>query len=131
MQSFIQLSSAYTFFKQNETIRAIESKWLNDIQTLAKHLFIKKAGIAIGSVKGKDFIPSHELAVSILSSETLAVIDLDKEQALQYLRRQDFSVTSEKGWHLVAYCGLPLGFIKVLPNRINNYYPNEWRILKQ
>jgi NOL1/NOP2/sun family putative RNA methylase len=131
LQSFIQLSSAYTFFKQNETIRAIESKWLNDIQTLAKHLFIKKAGIAIGSVKGKDFIPSHELAVSILSSETLAVIDLDKEQALQYLRRQDFSVTSEKGWHLVAYCGLPLGFIKVLPNRINNYYPNEWRILKQ
>ncbi|MBS1641384.1 MAG: RNA methyltransferase [Bacteroidetes bacterium] len=131
MQSFIQLSSKYSFFKQNENIKAIENSWLNELQTLAKYLFIKKAGVELGAVKGKDFIPSHELAVSVLSSENLSVIELDKEQALQYLRRQEVSIQSQKGWQLVAYCGLPLGWIKVLPNRINNYYPNEWRILKQ
>ncbi|TAJ53096.1 MAG: hypothetical protein EPO58_10940, partial [Chitinophagaceae bacterium] len=26
---------------------------------------------------------------------------------------------------------LPLGWVKVLPNRVNNYYPAEWRILKE
>jgi len=85
----------------------------------------------LGAVKGKDFIPSHEMAVSILPHESIAAVALDKEQALQYLRRQEFTVTATKGWQLVTYCGLSLGWIKVLPNRINNYYPNEWRILKQ
>jgi len=42
MQSFIQLPSIYTCFKQNDAIKALESKWLTDIQMLAKHLYIKK-----------------------------------------------------------------------------------------
>ncbi len=32
------------------------------------------------------------------------------------------------GWQLVKYSGLNLGWIKVLEQRINNYYPSEWRI---
>ncbi|MBS1626395.1 MAG: RNA methyltransferase [Bacteroidetes bacterium] len=131
MQSFIQLPSKYSFFKQNENIKAVENIWLNELQTLAKYLFIKKAGVEFGTIKGRDFIPSHELAVSVFSSENISTIELNKEQALQYLRRQEIDLHAEKGWQLVAYCGLPLGWIKVLPNRINNYYPNEWRILKQ
>jgi len=31
----------------------------------------------------------------------------------------------------VQYGGLNLGWIKVLPGRINNYYPKEWRILRR
>jgi NOL1/NOP2/fmu family ribosome biogenesis protein len=31
---------------------------------------------------------------------------------------------------LVKYQGHPLGWINVLQNRINNYYPKELRILK-
>ncbi|WP_317038818.1 methyltransferase RsmF C-terminal domain-like protein [Sphingobacterium populi] len=32
------------------------------------------------------------------------------------------------GWLLVRYQGVNLGWIKALPNRINNYYPKELRI---
>jgi len=93
-------------------------------------LYIKKAGVEIGIIKGKDFIPSHELAVSVLPKQSLFSIELDKDQALQYLRRKDIFVQGNKGWNLMTYCGLPLGWAKVLPNRVNNYYPPEWRILK-
>ena len=34
------------------------------------------------------------------------------------------------GWNWVQFEGVVLGLVKVLPNRINNYYPAEWRILK-
>jgi NOL1/NOP2/fmu family ribosome biogenesis protein len=34
------------------------------------------------------------------------------------------------GWGLVSYKNFSLGWINVLPNRINNYYPKELRILK-
>jgi NOL1/NOP2/fmu family ribosome biogenesis protein len=29
---------------------------------------------------------------------------------------------------MVTYEGLPLGWIKNIGNRINNYYPKDWRI---
>jgi len=38
--------------------------------------------------------------------------------------------TNKKGWSLVTYLGHPLGWVNILPNRINNYYPKELRNLK-
>jgi NOL1/NOP2/fmu family ribosome biogenesis protein len=117
-------------FKQNDNFRAIKENWLQELKYLAKHLYIKKAGVELGSIKGKDFIPSHELAVSILPFQNFETIELTEQQALQYLRKKEVIADAAKGWCMVGYCGLPLGWVKVLPNRINNYYPSEWRILK-
>jgi NOL1/NOP2/fmu family ribosome biogenesis protein len=39
----------------------------------------------------------------------------------------DLNIT-EKGWSLMTFEGHPLGWAKLLPNRINNYYPKEIRI---
>ena len=58
-------------------------------------------------------------------------MELKKEDALQYLRREEVKLDGNlRGWVLATYKNLPLGWMKVLPNRINNYYPKEWRILK-
>jgi NOL1/NOP2/fmu family ribosome biogenesis protein len=55
---------------------------------------------------------------------------LDKEQAILYLRRENMVVdTVEKGWSLMNFEGFALGWAKLLPNRVNNYYPKEIRIL--
>ncbi len=128
---FIGLINAHIFFKQKEAIRLLPQQWWQDVQILAKHLYIKKAGIEVGTIKGKDVIPHHELAVSILNLPAVTTIQLSEMQARQYLRRKDISIEADKGWAAVTYCGLRLGWIKVLPNRINNYYPQEWRILKE
>jgi len=64
-----------------------------------------------------------------LHSQVPAVF-LDKESALCYLSKKDFSVSENltKGWNIVKYKHLALGWVKVLGNRINNYYPTEIRI---
>jgi 16S rRNA C967 or C1407 C5-methylase (RsmB/RsmF family)/NOL1/NOP2/fmu family ribosome biogenesis protein len=130
MDQFFSAPNAYTFFKQNEAIRIIAEEWFTTLQQIAAALYIKKAGVEIGTIKGKDIIPSHELAVSTFNKSQFLQIDLTKEQALQYIRRKELSLDAPKGWCLVKYLDLYVGWIKVLPNRINNYYPAEWRILK-
>ena len=130
LNGFYQLLENYFAFTHNNEIRVIKNEWINDLKKIAKNLFIKKAGIGVGTIKGKDVIPSHELAMSIMPLQQLASIDVDKATALEYLRKKEIRVQSKHGWNLITYCGLPLGWIKVLPNRINNYYPGEWRILK-
>lgn len=130
VHDYIPLSPAYQFFKQGESIKVIPERWIKDLQVLAKYLYIKKAGIELGAIKGKDIIPHHELALSLLPLNHFPTIPLNEAQALQYLRKKEVTVEAGKGWNLVSYCGLLLGWVKVLPNRINNYYPVEWRILK-
>ncbi len=117
-------------FLQSGIIKAIPAVFESSILQLASQLYIKKAGVSIGELKGKDFIPAHEYALSYLPVQTFNRVDLDKEQALSYLRRAEFNCRGEKGWNLMRYNGLGLGWAKILPNRTNNYYPQEWRILK-
>lgn len=84
----------------------------------------------LGEIKGKDFIPSHALAMSQWTELPFGVVAVNKETALQYLRRSDLVLEGGKGWQAVTYQNVRLGWAKLLPNRTNNYYPTEWRILK-
>jgi 16S rRNA C967 or C1407 C5-methylase (RsmB/RsmF family)/NOL1/NOP2/fmu family ribosome biogenesis protein len=119
------------FFKQSENIIAIPGKWKYDLTLLQKKLYLRKAGVSIGSIKGKDMVPDHELALSLLINEQVPAVNVNKEQALQYLKRKDFVLEdAPKRWLAVTFCGIKLGWVKVLHNRINNYYPVNWRILK-
>lgn len=126
----IPLISGLSFFNQSGAIRAIPEEWMTDIGILASQLYIKKAGIELASLKGKDVVPSHELALSPILLAGYPVIELPLNEALQYLRRKEFVFSGINGWNLVQFGGLSMGWAKVLPNRINNYYPAEWRILK-
>jgi NOL1/NOP2/fmu family ribosome biogenesis protein len=79
-----------------------------------------------------ELIPDHQLALSTIINPSLNSIETEREIALQYLRRQEIKIDSSvKGWALLTYKQLPLGWMKVLANRINNYYPKEWRILNK
>lgn len=129
-QQHIENIGLLQIFKNNQEFRVIKQTHFNALQILANCLYIKKAGIGLGEIKGKDFIPSHELAVSMLQIVNFATISFNIEDALRYLKKKELNVQADKGWVLVTYCSLPLGWMKVLPNRINNYYPQEWRILK-
>jgi NOL1/NOP2/fmu family ribosome biogenesis protein len=118
-----------TIFKQNEVLTLFPQQYFGDLKVLANTLYIKKAGIAAGSFKGKSFVPEHALALSTILNNFPSV-ELDKKTALSYLRKQDVNLSASQGWNLVKHNGLGLGWVKILPNRTNNYYPSEWRILK-
>lgn len=121
------------FMKQGEEILALENKWVQDLAVLQKNLFLKKAGVKIGQLKGKNLVPAHDLAVSPWVSAHLPRLHMDRAQSLQYLKSQQPAIEPEKqvqGWHLATFDGIGLGWMKILPNRVNNYYPRNWRILK-
>ena len=122
----------FFFIKQNEEIIALPIHLENDLAIIQSCLYIKKAGVKLGTLIRNELIPAHELAVSNIISASIPKQEIDKETALQYLRKKDIMVQSEiKGWVLLTYMQLPLGWIKIMANRTNNYYPKEWRILNK
>lgn len=126
------LNSAVNFIpmKVKDEIFAFPEKWISEISLLRESLFVRKAGIHLGTMKGTDFIPSPELALSIHLNTNTSQLELTKEQALDYLRCGNITIPNlSKGWHVVTFNGFALGWIKALGNRINNYFPKEWRIL--
>jgi len=112
-----------------QNLMALNAHWKESLEIISSQLYIKKIGLNIGTVKGKDLIPSHDLAMSTWSSKPYNTFEIDLETALQFLRRADLHIEGVKGWVLLTYMNIGLGWIKALPNRSNNYYPNEWRIL--
>jgi hypothetical protein len=64
-----------------------------------------------------------------IKTEAFPGEEINLTEALAYLRRDNFVLTNAPvGWNLVTYRGMNLGFVKNLGNRVNNYFPVEWRI---
>jgi NOL1/NOP2/fmu family ribosome biogenesis protein len=71
------------------------------------------------------------LALSIFLNKDLPSIQLDLTQAKQFLRKDNLHIPEAPlGWQLVKFNGFALGWVKVLGNRINNYLPAAYRVLK-
>jgi len=120
------------FFRHHEQVYALPPGLAEDLPYLQSFCYLKKAGVLMGKLAAKEFIPEHDLALSTLLPKEIPAIALTKEQAIQYLRKEEIRTESEhRGWALVQYEGQNLGWVKILPNRVNNYYPKEWRILKR
>jgi NOL1/NOP2/fmu family ribosome biogenesis protein len=102
-----------------------------EFQMLAGLLGIIKAGTALFTLKQGSVIPAHDLAMSLLlKNDMFPEADVAAEAAIRYLRKEaDIGVRFEKtGWILITFNGVKLGFIKNIGQRLNNYYPSEWRI---
>jgi NOL1/NOP2/fmu family ribosome biogenesis protein len=62
---------------------------------------------------------------------SLRRIELPLEEAIRYLQRKEIRLEGESpGWALACYTGKTLGWLNILPGRVNNYYPKELRILR-
>ena len=132
VKPYLKDSHDFFFIKQKEEVVAIPRHLENELAAIQSCLYIKKAGIKMGSIIRNELIPHHELALSTCINASIPSIVVDKDNALQYLRRQEIRLTTDlKGWVLLTYQHLPLGWIKILHNRVNNYYPKDWRILNK
>jgi NOL1/NOP2/fmu family ribosome biogenesis protein len=102
------------------------------LASILKHLHVVKVGVLAGELKGKSFVPDHELAMSLVLNSEVPRLDLSKEEALRFLKKEALpNRFGSQGWHLMQFEGLSLGWGNVLPNRINNGLPKSWRILKE
>ncbi|MFD0795061.1 RNA methyltransferase [Mucilaginibacter litoreus] len=133
VKTYINEPDDLYLLKVNDDWLGINREHKESLNTLHRHLYIKKSGVRIGKLAGRDLIPDHELALSLMiNKDAVLSTELSKEQAIQYLRRDNIDIEIiGKGWSLMAYEGHALGWAKLLPNRINNYYPKEIRIFSQ
>ena len=132
VQPWLQPGAPVQLWKQKEELLAFPQQLEKELLTIVDTVYVRRAGIAIGKIAGNDLIPDHALALSTIIDPAIVAVTLKKEDALQYLRREEVSLSAgHKGWTLVQFEGYNLGWVKVLPNRINNYYPQSWRILKR
>ena len=132
LHGWVRKETPLFFFRHGEQIQALPEVLAAELPVLQSACYLKKAGVVLGTPSPKEFIPEHDLAMSTVVHPDLPAIPLTREQALYYLRKEEVKMETEhRGWSLVQYEGHNLGWVKVLANRWNNYYPKEWRILKR
>ena len=59
---------------------------------MSQQFYIRLAGVRIGKWAGKDLIPDHALAISGFLSPEIVGFSLNKETALNYLRREELAL---------------------------------------
>lgn len=130
LKSWLRPEWEYALYMENE--KAFIHANARETAFLKKHLRFALEKYPLAEKKGKDWIPAPEAVFSAaFHSENFQQLELEKEEALRYLKTEDISTKGEIGWNLITYQQLPLGWIKQLPNRSNNYYPKEWKIRMQ
>jgi NOL1/NOP2/fmu family ribosome biogenesis protein len=121
----------FTIVKKNESLMVLPEEIAYELQILQQFLYLRKSGVLAGTVIRNQFIPEHELILSTYCNNNLPFFEVNEVEVIQYLKKQNFNnEVFRKGWYIIRYNKLRLGLIKHLGNRINNYYPAAWRILK-
>lgn len=103
----------------------------NEMMFLRSKLNVRLSGLKLGELMKGKLVPDHQLALSIHINKNIPAIEVDKTDALKFLRKDAFDVpTVPQNIYAVNYNKVPVGWVKVMPNRMNNYLPVNWRILK-
>ena len=110
---------------------AVPTAFVGIREQLAQVAPLLLGGIEIAAEKGKKLVPQHALAMSISTSDSaFPRVEISRELALAYLHREAITLPLEapRGYVVLTYRGIALGFANNLGNRANNLYPNEWRL---
>lgn len=124
-------NNSYVYKMSGANVTAIPAAMEPLHTILSERLYLLKSGITLAELKGRDAFPSSELAMSTaLCIDAFVRCELSYTEALRYLHREAIVLPSgtPRGFVIVTYRNIPLGFVKNLGNRANNLYPNEWRI---
>jgi 16S rRNA C967 or C1407 C5-methylase (RsmB/RsmF family)/NOL1/NOP2/fmu family ribosome biogenesis protein len=127
----IDLRPFHKIFRFQNEFKLVNTSLFDFMNSYGMNVYFKKTGTTLGELKHQDFLPHHEFAQSIYLSQAANKIELTKEQAITFLKKENLNFQAQKGISLMTYKDQGLGWAKVLDNRINNYLPKEFRILSQ
>jgi 16S rRNA C967 or C1407 C5-methylase (RsmB/RsmF family)/NOL1/NOP2/fmu family ribosome biogenesis protein len=128
---WIRTPERYRFETCNGVVHAIPDYAAEVFGVVAERLHLFSAGVPVGRMKGNDLIPSHALALATaLNRDAFPAVGLTWNEAVRYLQKETPAPPEgmTKGLYTVTYEGLPLGFARNIGTRVNNLYPQEWRI---
>lgn len=116
-------------YSHNGYIDAIPQQTADEFDAVTALIRPSGGGCRAGMTKGRDFIPSADLALSLMLAPGIyPEYEAGPQTALQFLHRDAVSVSGPKGFICMKYDGLRLGFVKNIGNRCNNLHPAARRI---
>jgi 16S rRNA C967 or C1407 C5-methylase (RsmB/RsmF family)/NOL1/NOP2/fmu family ribosome biogenesis protein len=126
------LTEPLLLFREEGSYYALPEQHYEAYAQLKEQLAVYYKGISLGQLLKERLVPEHALSQSRLLAPTVPDHGLDYAQAIAYLQRKELPLQPPvRGWQTVSFAGQRLGWINALPQRVNNYYPKEIRILKQ
>ena len=96
-------------------------------------LKILRAGLHLGQLSGKRFIPGHALALSLRPEQVINYVNLDASDPLQlqtairFISGETFPYEGKNGWYLICIDGYSLGWGKLAGSIMKNHYPKGLR----
>lgn len=130
LKPFIQFPANYSAYCNENSVGVLPSSQSDFIQHLEQSLRVLYKGCEIAEVNNRKIklLPPSALWQG-LNRNHLPAYATDHKTALTFLRKEDIPVPDISGeWILITYQNIGLGWCKNLGNRLNNYYPKEWRI---
>ena len=132
MRNWLTFPDDWTIRQSDRFMTAYPKRHKELIECLGDVLTCISTGFGIGELRGRGVSPQHSLSQSkAIKKNAFPTYELSLEKALQYLRSEAIEPDDlPLGVILLTYQNVPLGFAKNVGNRLNNLYPNEWRIRK-
>ena len=117
---------------------AVQKRFANVVEEVRRCVPVIVSGTEVSVVKGNKNIPCHALALSKYRHNILrqnnpignyVTTEISEADALKYLRGETLQADGQqKGITLITHKGQALGWGNNVGNRINNLYPQQWRI---
>jgi NOL1/NOP2/fmu family ribosome biogenesis protein len=133
LNSWIHHSETFAYRRNNDRIYMLPAKFAADVEFIGKTIYTLSSGTEICSVKGKELIPAFDFAHSAeININNFTVWEVDKITALKFLKKETLSAPSgiDKGFVLLTYLGVPLGWVKNIGVRCNNLLPQNRKRVK-
>ncbi len=127
------LTGEYFYVDGKDTIYAIPQQLQQSFCQLKQEVKLNHYGIALGEVIRNKYKPSPYLAFSnFLIKDNFETLNLSQQESLEFLERKTINLESrfKSEWILVLFHNVSLGWLKLIENRTNNYYPKEWMLRK-
>jgi len=127
-QSFIKTEHNFIMFRDH--IVALNDAVFELMEQIQNHLNIYSVGTRVCEKNEKLVLPSDHLPFSWLcNADAFEIKSLEMQEAISYLGKNAIPHQSKnKGYVCLQFEGVNLGLGKLAGNRINNLFPNEWRL---
>ena len=130
VENWLAGGEQYAFSVTDDKVWALPAD-IAPLMPLFAPLQVLQAGVQVGTIKGKNCVPSHALALSAaLNPAAFAHCEVDYATAMAYMRGEAIVLPdAPRGYVLLSYRGRAIGFANNLGARANNLYPKPWRVL--
>jgi 16S rRNA C967 or C1407 C5-methylase (RsmB/RsmF family)/NOL1/NOP2/fmu family ribosome biogenesis protein len=129
-REWLMAPDQFTLIHDERKMAVIPQSLIDEVLVIQHYLKVIYQGTALAEIKHDKKIPEHAFALSrIINRKYFPSLELSLDEAIRYLRKDPLLLGGyEKGFALAVFNNLPLGWVNVLDNRVNNLYPANWRI---